>query len=161
MLLFFFCCWSNCSHFGHWEFFQVAVVYLCYTPIIVGFFFFFLLLVLTFQHYKTLQAYIVYFLFQSQNLCFLQRAFFYWSMVLETTIWDLDMFTATGESFFVYTISIDRARKYMCLYKQVYIHIPINILMNYVSIHSQHSQRSFLNFPCVGYHIKQMQIRTN
>lgn len=36
ILRYLFCC-SNCSSFGHWEFFQLALVFLCYTPIILFF----------------------------------------------------------------------------------------------------------------------------
>ena len=79
---------------------------------------------LTFYHYKMLQAHLIY------SILVLRSAIsprspssFYWRMVLETNVWVLGVLFATGVSFILYTISRQSRDLCVCIYTWVYINI--------------------------------------
>lgn len=72
---------SNCSSFGHWELFQFALETLQYIPMGVGFRLF--EQVLTFWHYKMLQAHLTYFLPDRISYFFFKQS---WFLLLENGI---------------------------------------------------------------------------
>lgn len=79
-----------------------------------------------------LQAYLVFLYFLPQFYIQPESGSFSWEMVLETKIWVLGVLVATGVSFLLGPL-IRHSRKYMCVYKPMYIHLPIHVsLCNHV-----------------------------